>query len=370
MKSQEMSLMSGAPGAGMDMYVQAAGRALPHAAKLLLDELASTASTASTATQEREDRQAWPKEPPSGPDEASARQELPLCVQKQLRKTKLCVHHLRGGCRQAGSCNFAHAMSELLAVPDLRSTQLCKMFIAGACHDEHCKFAHARGDVRSTGMFYKNALCAWYKRGLCRNGSNCRFAHGPSELKAGGSNSADLSADARGSDLRGGSKGWGKGAMGREEPRWNRDNFGGDAGWGYPQQQQQQAFLEDPMHIQPQQQQQEQAFLEDPMYIQPHSSPQRNQESNHALKQALETVVHEYRERTQWLDAAARSLSPAEAAALRWAAAGPGMHAGPPSTAGGKATDTNVSEMRDQIKTLMQHVERLERQVQQAGPGP
>jgi len=104
------------------------------------------------------------------------------CLKKQLTKTKMCKHFLRGRCQYHDSCNFAHTPSEVVASPDLRKTRLCKAFRAGGCKDAGCKFAHAADDVSSTGIFYKTHPCKWFEVGLCRNGSSCRFAHGAGEL--------------------------------------------------------------------------------------------------------------------------------------------------------------------------------------------
>eukprot|EP00913_Durusdinium_trenchii_P000227 g208.t1 len=38
-------------------------------------------------------------------------------------------------------------------------------------------------DLRSTDMFYKKTLCIWNEKGKCRNGDQCRFAHGVGELR-------------------------------------------------------------------------------------------------------------------------------------------------------------------------------------------
>jgi hypothetical protein len=104
-------------------------------------------------------------------------------IQKLLRKTRLCVHHMNGVCRFGDRCAFAHSLSEIHDAPDLRKTQLCKAFSEGLCEDENCEFAHNHSELRSSSAFYKTTLCSWNERGKCRNGLNCRFAHGGSELR-------------------------------------------------------------------------------------------------------------------------------------------------------------------------------------------
>lgn len=104
-------------------------------------------------------------------------------LQVQLKKTKICVYHLRGECFYGEDCTFAHSCSELQSMPDLSKTRLCKMFSAGNCDDESCNFAHGEQEMRSTNMFYKRTLCIWNEKGKCKNFDQCRFAHGTAELR-------------------------------------------------------------------------------------------------------------------------------------------------------------------------------------------
>ncbi|CAE7244945.1 ZC3H6, partial [Symbiodinium sp. KB8] len=70
------------------------------------------------------------------------------------------------------------------ATPDLRKTRLCTAFFeGGGCNDASCTFAHSEEDLRSTDMFFKKTLCIWNEKGKCRNGEQCRFAHGVHELR-------------------------------------------------------------------------------------------------------------------------------------------------------------------------------------------
>jgi len=105
------------------------------------------------------------------------------CLHKQLRKTKFCMFHLQGACQFGKDCAFAHSVTEMNGTPDLRKTQMCKAFLEGNCEDPACNYAHGEAELRSTDMFFKKSLCIWNEKGKCRNGSQCRFAHGLTELR-------------------------------------------------------------------------------------------------------------------------------------------------------------------------------------------
>lgn len=108
------------------------------------------------------------------------------CLHTQLRKTRICMYHLRGACQYNDDCAFAHTMAEINDTPDLSKTRLCKVFLnEGNCPDPECSFAHGEEELRSTNMFFKKTLCMWNEKGKCRNGDQCRFAHGSVELRAG-----------------------------------------------------------------------------------------------------------------------------------------------------------------------------------------
>lgn len=105
------------------------------------------------------------------------------CLTSQLRKTKICMYHLKGACQYGSECAFAHSCAELESIPDLRKTRLCQAFDSGSCNNPDCSFAHGEEELRSTNLFYKKTLCIWNQKGKCRNGDQCRFAHGTSELR-------------------------------------------------------------------------------------------------------------------------------------------------------------------------------------------
>jgi len=104
------------------------------------------------------------------------------CLHRQLRKTRFCMYHLQGVCQFGDDCAFAHGCDELQKMPNLHKTRLCTSFASGECNDAQCAFAHSEEELRSTDVFYKKNLCMWYERGHCRNGSQCRFAHGIEEV--------------------------------------------------------------------------------------------------------------------------------------------------------------------------------------------
>lgn len=117
-----------------------------------------------------------------GGDTNGSKDKLPSVpgLRKQLRKTKYCVFHLQGVCHFGDSCAFAHTLEELQGVPDLKKTKLCRFKV---CKDGNCPFAHSEKELRSTDTCYKKTLCMWHAKGRCRNGEQCRFAHGTAELR-------------------------------------------------------------------------------------------------------------------------------------------------------------------------------------------
>jgi len=101
---------------------------------------------------------------------------------KWLHKTKLCVYSIQGSCRLGTKCPFAHNASEVQEAPNLYKTQLCAAYAAGNCTDGNCSFAHSEEELRLSPNF-KNKVCKWFGKGLCRNGEDCSFAHGVSQLR-------------------------------------------------------------------------------------------------------------------------------------------------------------------------------------------
>lgn len=101
---------------------------------------------------------------------------------KWLHKTKLCVYSLQGTCRLGSKCSFAHSSTEVTEAPNLHKTQPCVAFAAGNCSNENCSFAHGEEELRLSPN-YKNKVCKWFGKGLCRNGEDCSFAHGVEQLQ-------------------------------------------------------------------------------------------------------------------------------------------------------------------------------------------
>mmetsp|Transcript_1349 Transcript_1349/g.3294 ORF Transcript_1349/g.3294 Transcript_1349/m.3294 type:complete len:307 (-) Transcript_1349:632-1552(-) len=103
-------------------------------------------------------------------------------LHSQLRKTKICNFHLRGACQFGEECAFAHTSIELQPAPDLSKTRLCRAYANGGCTQRDCTFAHGEQELRAAGVPFKNAMCLWNKKGKCRKGELCRFAHSVNEL--------------------------------------------------------------------------------------------------------------------------------------------------------------------------------------------
>lgn len=103
-----------------------------------------------------------------------------------LRKTKFCLFHLQGVCQYRDTCTFAHSIEEMQGAPDLSRTQMCKQSANGSSKDPGCTFAHTAQELRSVDASrFKRVPCRWYEQGRCRNGAQCRFAHGVDELHVG-----------------------------------------------------------------------------------------------------------------------------------------------------------------------------------------
>eukprot|EP00928_Gymnodinium_smaydae_P008433 TRINITY_DN13079_c1_g1_i2.p1 TRINITY_DN13079_c1_g1~~TRINITY_DN13079_c1_g1_i2.p1 ORF type:complete len:340 (-),score=34.96 TRINITY_DN13079_c1_g1_i2:265-1284(-) len=104
-------------------------------------------------------------------------------VKQQFHKTKICSFYQMGNCNMGDACSYAHTYAELQASPSLRKTRLCSMFFRHKCFKKDCDYAHGYDELQGTTTLFKTRLCRWYMRGLCRAGSNCRYAHNREELR-------------------------------------------------------------------------------------------------------------------------------------------------------------------------------------------
>lgn len=115
----------------------------------------------------------------SAPKESNMEKSL----HQHLVKTKICSYFSKGACHYGDDCAFAHSTTELKNTPNLRKTRICKAFVEGRCYNKNCNFAHGERELVKTELFHKKSLCVWHEKGSCRNGYNCRFAHGVAELR-------------------------------------------------------------------------------------------------------------------------------------------------------------------------------------------
>jgi hypothetical protein len=123
-----------------------------------------------------------PRHEPS-PTQQQAKPGAKIDVSKQLHKTKMCMHFLKGKCRYGPECSYAHSEIELKGRPNLRKTRLCKNYEMAQCDNPNCPFAHGGEELRGTDGVWKTVMCAKWLNGTCRAGSRCRFAHGQHELQ-------------------------------------------------------------------------------------------------------------------------------------------------------------------------------------------
>lgn len=76
----------------------------------------------------------------------------------------MCKHWLRGLCKKDDQCEFLHIF-------DLQKMPPCHFFAEyGICERPDCMFLHI--DPETT---IRN--CAWYARGFCKHGNNCKNRH-------------------------------------------------------------------------------------------------------------------------------------------------------------------------------------------------
>lgn len=86
---------------------------------------------------------------------------------KKGEKSVVCKHWLRGLCKNNDLCEYLH-------IYDLTKMDVCQFFRDyNACKNgDDCPWLHIKPEDRIKD-------CAWYARGLCRHGPNCRNRHVP-----------------------------------------------------------------------------------------------------------------------------------------------------------------------------------------------
>ena len=101
-------------------------------------------------------------------------------VGKHLLKTKVCSLFLNGNCHYGEErCFYAHSVQELRELPQLERTSLCPSYRKGKCRrGDNCKYAHSVDEMTISA---RRVPCLWYREGHCSHGQSCRFSH--SELK-------------------------------------------------------------------------------------------------------------------------------------------------------------------------------------------
>lgn len=147
-------------------------------------------------------------------------------------KTEICMYYMQGKCNKTRrTCSFAHGESDLVrpaaAAKTGYKTRLCPAYENGTCPKSRrdCPLAHGVNDLREPGassqsttaaaaaaaiaaaipggvnnpallppptprlQSYKTELCYYYLKGNCNyTKEECRFAHGPSDLRTVESN--------------------------------------------------------------------------------------------------------------------------------------------------------------------------------------
>ena len=88
-------------------------------------------------------------------------------------------YHLKGVCKNADSCAFAHGLTELQSRPDLSKTSWCREFLStGTCVNmANCRFCHSQNEFRDTIGYSQRRLCKFFPKGLCQHAERCRFQH-------------------------------------------------------------------------------------------------------------------------------------------------------------------------------------------------
>jgi cleavage and polyadenylation specificity factor subunit 4 len=79
-------------------------------------------------------------------------------------KSVVCKHWLRGLCKKGELCEFLHEYN-------LKKMPECWFYTKlGECTNPECQYLHVDPDA-------KIRECAWYSRGFCKHGEECRNKH-------------------------------------------------------------------------------------------------------------------------------------------------------------------------------------------------
>lgn len=83
---------------------------------------------------------------------------------------EVCKHWVRGLCKKGDDCEYLHQY-------DMAKMPQCQFYSKdGECSKgDDCPFLHLDSGTKVT-------ICPWYKRGFCRNGSDCKNQHKRMEL--------------------------------------------------------------------------------------------------------------------------------------------------------------------------------------------
>eukprot|EP00698_Gefionella_okellyi_P004860 TRINITY_DN14492_c0_g1_i1.p1 TRINITY_DN14492_c0_g1~~TRINITY_DN14492_c0_g1_i1.p1 ORF type:complete len:256 (+),score=15.45 TRINITY_DN14492_c0_g1_i1:31-798(+) len=76
------------------------------------------------------------------------------------------------------------AEDDVHTVKDVQKTKLCRHFLRGLCwRGEQCLFAHGKYELRQNYDLYKTTVCRYHQSGSCLYGARCRYAHTSKELR-------------------------------------------------------------------------------------------------------------------------------------------------------------------------------------------
>jgi len=112
---------------------------------------------------------------------ARSRKSSELAV--HFRKTQICRFFPQ--CRNGASCSFAHSEEELRPTPNFTKTRMCAGWADGRCalDPSQCKFAHGPDELRSNASPVAE-MGAWSTTASPIDPSKCTFARRPEQLRS------------------------------------------------------------------------------------------------------------------------------------------------------------------------------------------